>query len=424
MDGRAIALAIPFFFLLIGIELVLDARRRKRKQDPLYRFADSIGSLSSGIGQQTLQVLAFSVVTITVYTFVFERTAFIPMNEKSVLTWAIAFVLVDLAYWAYHWASHRVNFFWAMHVVHHSSEEYNLSTALRQSWFTNLTSWVFYVPLAVLGVPPMVFVVCLTLNILYQFWIHTRIIGRLGPIEWVFNTPSHHRVHHGIDPEYIDKNYAGVFIVWDKLFRTFTPEVNEPNYGTVKPLGSFNPFYANVDGFLALWEMSRATSRWSDKVLVWIMPPEWRPADLGGPVVVPPVDRVKRVKYAAKSDRAVFRYIGLQFVVVSAFVSGLLWFKTELPTELVAGAGAIVLAALGVWSGLLEEKSWAPPLEAARLVGVALLAYFVAPSLGWIASTLLGVVTVVSMIAFATLLRGRSAREHAGSVVASLPRND
>jgi sterol desaturase/sphingolipid hydroxylase (fatty acid hydroxylase superfamily) len=403
MDGRAIAIAIPFFFVLIGVELLADRARRRRGAEPLYRFADSIGSLSNGIGQQVLQVLAFSVVTAGVYGFVFEHAALLSMPSGA-LGFAIAFVLVDLAYFVYHWASHRVNFFWAMHVVHHSSEEYNLSTALRQSWFTNLTSWIFYVPLAVLGVPTKTFVICLTLNILYQFWIHTRIIGKLGPLEWVFNTPSHHRVHHGIDPQYIDKNYAGVFIVWDRLFGTFTEEREEPSYGTVKALASFNPFWANVEGFASLAAMSSRTRRLVDKLRVWVAPPEWRPEDLGGIVVVPEVDKATRVKYSVRPGRAVVRYVAAQFLIVAALVSTLLWFKAELPRELVVLGAAVILSALAVWAGLLEARPWALWLERARLVvmlGGAGLATVVAGP--WVAGAL-AVVALASLVASSVAL--------------------
>ena len=378
MDGRAIALAIPFFFALIAVELVADKRRRARKEEPLYRFADSLGSLACGIGQQALQVFALSAIGIAIYTAAYEAFHVLPLTMSSPVAWALAFIATDFCYWLYHWASHRVNFFWAMHVVHHSSEEYNLSTALRQSWFTNLVSWVFYLPLALLGVPPLMFVLCLTLNILYQFWIHTRVIGKLGWFERLFNTPSHHRVHHGIDPEYIDKNYAGVLIVWDKLCGTFVEERNEPSYGTVKPLASFNPFWANVEGFAHLWDMSRRTKRLSDKLLVWVKPPEWQPDDLGGVVTVPPVDKATRKKYGVPTRRPVFGYVVGQFAVVSAILFGLLWYKASLPPLVIALGGVTVMAALGVWGGLLEDRKWAVPVELARLALVASSGFVIA----------------------------------------------
>lgn len=377
MDGRFIAIAIPFFFLLIGIEVYSDRKRRKEGKEPLYRFADSITSLACGVGQQVLGALAFGAVLIGGYTLVYEKLRLFTIAESSTLGWIFAFVGVDLGYYAYHRASHRINFFWATHVVHHQSEEYNLSTALRQSWFTSLTSWIFYAPLAVAGVTPLVFVTCLTFNTLYQFWIHTRTIEKLGPLEWVMNTPSHHRIHHAIDPEYIDKNYAGVFIVWDRLFGTFVEEHREPAYGTVKPLASFNPFWANVEGFARIVEMSRATRSAADKLFAWIAPPEWRPRDLGGPVVVPPVDHDTRVKYAAKKNAALGLWVTAQFVGVALVVVALIAFASQLDLVERAGLTAVVLATLAIWGGLFEERRWAVPLELARLVGFGLVLGFI-----------------------------------------------
>jgi sterol desaturase/sphingolipid hydroxylase (fatty acid hydroxylase superfamily) len=368
VDRGAIALAIPFFFLLIGLEVLSDRRRRRRGAEPLYRLADSITSLSCGVGQQVLGVLIFGAIQIGAYTLVYDRLRLFTIPEASPLGSVFAFLAVDLAYYAYHRASHRINFFWASHVVHHQSEEYNLTTALRQSWFTSLTSWLFYAPLALVGVSPAVFVICLTLNTLYQFWIHTRIIGKLGPLEAILNTPSHHRIHHAIDPEYIDRNYAGVFIVWDRLFGTFVEEKADPAYGTVKPLASFNPFWANVEGFARIVDMSRRTRRLTDKLFAWVAPPEWQPADLGGVVVVPPVDHEHRVKFDVPRSRAVGGYVTAQFVFVALVVVALLSLSAKLDWPSRLGLSAIVLASLGAWGGLFERRSWAIPLEIARLV--------------------------------------------------------
>ncbi|NUP05191.1 MAG: sterol desaturase family protein [Polyangiaceae bacterium] len=391
MDGRAVALAIPLFFLLIGIELIAERRRRARGAEPLYRFADSISSLSCGIGQQVLQALVLTTVGVATYAFAWEKARVFDLDAKSPVTWVVAFVVVDLCYWVYHWASHRVNFLWAMHVVHHSSEEYNLSTALRQSWFTNATSWVFYLPAAFLGIPPMVFLLALTLNILYQFWIHTRAIGKLGFLEAFMNTPSHHRVHHGIDPKYIDKNYGGIFIVWDRLFRTFIAEQEEPSYGTVKPLGSFNPFWANVDLFVYLAKMSAKTKRWPDKILVWLGPPEWQPQDLGGPVTVPPVDKSTRVKYDVSSSRPYTAYICVQFAIVAVILFALLWAQTALSIAETLAGSVVVMAALGVWSGLLERRAWAVPIEFARLATFAAVSILLVTQGDWIGAAGLAV---------------------------------
>ncbi len=367
MEGLAIAIAIPFFFLLIGVELLSDKRRRRAGREPLYRFADSITSLACGVGDQVLYVLLIGAIGAAGYSLVYE-VRLVTLPESSVYAWILAFLGVDLAYYAYHRASHRINFFWATHVVHHSSEEYNLSTALRQSWFTGLTAWIFYAPLALAGVTTAQFLLCLALNKLYQFWIHTRTIGKLGPLELVMNTPSHHRVHHGIDPEYVDKNYAGVFIVWDRLFGTFTEERAEPAYGTVKPLASFNPLWANLEGFARIVDMGKRTRSVRDKVLAWVAPPEWMPADLGGPVVVPPVDHASRVKYDVEKRRGVGRYVTVQFVGVAVVVVTLLAFSGGIDLAGKAGLTLATLATLVSWGGLFERRPWALPLDLARLL--------------------------------------------------------
>lgn len=160
----------------------------------------------------------------------------------ALASWAVVFVLVDLAYYWSHRFAHEVNILWAGHVVHHSSEEYNLPVALRQSSLHGLMSWIFYMPLAAIGVPWRMFVTCNAINLVYQFWIHTRAVGQMGSLtEAVMNTPSHHRVHHGVNPKYQDKSYAGVFIVFDRWFWSFQAEEEEPVYGITKPLQSWNP---------------------------------------------------------------------------------------------------------------------------------------------------------------------------------------
>ncbi|MCS6911916.1 MAG: sterol desaturase family protein [Myxococcales bacterium] len=278
----------------------------RRQGDWRYHFQDSITNLSCGIGQQVIGVFVRSG-PLLVYMAVYERLRLHTFSPRSLGAWILILLLVDLCYWVYNWASHRVNFLWATHVVHHQSEEYNLSVALRQSRFAQTTSWLFYLPLAVTGFPAAMCLTMVTLNTLYQFWIHTPAVGRLGPLEWILNIPSHHRVHHGIDPRYIDRNYAGIFIIWDQLFGTFRREDDEPVYGTVKPLRSWNPLWANIEHWVRMAQMARQTRRIRDKLLVWVMPPEWRPADLGGPVAIPEVSWATQRKYAVPTRRAICR---------------------------------------------------------------------------------------------------------------------
>ncbi len=372
MDARIIALSIPFFFLLIGIEFVV----LRGKRDMRYRLHDSISSLSCGVGQQVLGAFVHLLFPLVPYLFLYTRFR-VTTVSPSPLTWLLIVLAVDLGYWAYHWASHRVNFLWAMHVVHHQSEEYNLTTALRQSWFTGLVSWVFYMPVALLGFPPEMFVTVYTLDIVYQFWIHTRVVGKLGPLEWIFNTPSHHRVHHGIDPVYIDKNYAGILIIWDRLFGTFRREDAEPVYGIVGPLSSWNPFWANVEPWVKLWKQSRAPRRLTDRLYSWIAPPEWRPADLGGPVTVPEVSRATQHKYETPAPRSVNAYVITGFALASGATTALLEVSKSLSWLENMAIVALVLLSLAVWSGLEERRPWAAPLELVKLAGaVALGAWF------------------------------------------------
>jgi alkylglycerol monooxygenase len=365
MDARYIALAVPVFFLLIGGELLLS--RRQTGGDTRYRLHDTISNLSNGVGQQVLGVLV-AWIGIVAYGWVHDHLRVATIPTSSVVGWVAVLFGVDLCYYWYHRASHRVNFFWATHVVHHQSEEYNLSAALRQSWFTQLTSWIFYLPLAVLGFPPLMFLLMHTFNTLYQFWIHTRTVRRMGLAETVMNTPSHHRVHHGVNPRYIDANYAGIFIIWDRMFGTFRPEADEPVYGTVKPLASWNPLWANVADFVRLGQMTRATRRLRDKLFLWLAPPEWRPADLGGRVTIPEVSREAQRKYDVACGPAIDRYVGVHFALATVGAGFWLWFEAGMSRPDVIATAVVFLVGLIAWAGLVEGRRWAVPLELVRLV--------------------------------------------------------
>ena len=237
-----IALAVPFFFALIALELFV-ARRKKRE---LYRFGDALTDLSCGISSQ-IPLAFWGAIEVGVYVVVYERWRFATIGSTWVAV-AIAFVGVDFLYYWWHRLSHEVNFLWAAHVVHHQSEDYNLAVALRQAVLTSWTGIPFYLPLAFVGVPATVFVPVHALSTLYQFWIHTELVGHVGgPIGFLFNMPEHHRVHHAVNARYLDKNYGATLIVWDRLFKTFEPEVEPCVYGTTTQLASFNPAWAQIE---------------------------------------------------------------------------------------------------------------------------------------------------------------------------------
>ena len=374
MDTNLIALSIPAFFALIGVELAVARAQGLR----VYRFADSVADLACGIGSQVV-VVFFQAALLAGYAWLYARAAL--WQPPPVGEVALAFLGVDLCYYAWHRASHEVNVLWAVHVVHHQSEEYNLAVALRQAWFSPLTSWPFYLPLAVLGVRPLVFATIQALSTLYQFWIHTRCIGKLGPLEWLFNTPSHHRVHHGRNPKYLDRNHGATLIVWDRLFGTFQEEEEAPVYGTVKPYESWNALWANFAYAAELAAQARGLARPLDRLRVWLATPGWRPgADAqairaeAGPLAE--LDRPVRFDPAYSRARFWWAFANLTLAVIATSA----YLFVPLATAPRALAAGLILWTLATVGGLLEGRAWAVPLEVARLALLAL-------ALGWRAAS-------------------------------------
>jgi len=366
-----IALAIPVFFLLIGVELVA-ARVLER---PSYRLSDSVGDLSCGVLQQVADVF-LKAALFAGYAGLYSHYRLFEIPTNAAWAWAACFLGQDFLYYWFHRFSHEVNAGWAAHVVHHQSEEYNLTVALRQGAFQPAVSWVFYLPLALVGFPPAMFLAVSAFDTLYQFWIHTRLVGRLGPLEWVLNTPSHHRVHHGRNPRYIDRNHGGTLIVWDRLFGTFAREQEEPVYGITKPLASFNPVWANLHYWAEMWDVARRAARPLDRLLVLFMRPGWRPADLGGPLAPPEVDRASYVKYDVPLGASAKAYVLAQFVLVLAAATPYLQRNDGLGASARVLGAALIGSSLVSLAGLTEKRAWALPLEAARLAALALSAAF------------------------------------------------
>ncbi|HTL04637.1 MAG TPA: sterol desaturase family protein [Gemmatimonadales bacterium] len=401
-----IALSIPFFFALIGLELLV-ARVRHR---PLYRLSDSISDLSCGILSQ-LAGIFLTLLTIAAYSWVQHHAALqlllpLPAWRQVPLAWVAVFVLDDFAYYWMHRASHVVSLLWAGHVVHHSSEEFNLTVALRQSSLHGLFTWLFYMPIALLGVPVQMWLVCHALNLVYQFWIHTREVDRLGPVELLFNTPSHHRVHHGVNLEYQDKNFAGTLIIWDKLFGTFEPERAEPVYGITKPLASWNPLSANLHVFAEIARNARAARRWRDRLRALVAHPRWRPPELGPPLEPQPVSVQSFHKYEPPVAPALKAYALVQFVAVLIGSLALLRAAKGLSAAELLAAGFYVALSLGNIGGVLEARSWAGVSEAVRLVvlGGAVIAALAA---GGAPSVLLVLLAVFAVLSLGWLLRLR-----------------
>jgi sterol desaturase/sphingolipid hydroxylase (fatty acid hydroxylase superfamily) len=361
-----VVLAIPAFFLLIALELVITRLQEK----DYYSLSDSINDLSCGLIQQLLEA-GLKTALFAGYVFLYERWRVFEIPPSSAGAWAACLVGVDFLYYWFHRKSHEVNAFWAAHVVHHQSEEYNLAVALRQGAFQGAFSWVFYLPLAVVGFPPLMFLAVSSIDTLYQFWIHTRAIGRLGPLEWVLNTPSNHRVHHGRNPKYIDRNHGGIFIVWDRVFGTYAREDDEPVYGITSPLRSWNPVWANLHYWADLTGKARRARRFPDRVRMFLGRPGWHPEELGGFQAAPEVEpaSVRRFDFPVSRARRVYALV--QFLVVLAAGAVFLFRQGTWDAPARLAATAAIVISLVVIGGLLEGRRWAMPAEVVRVVAGA-----------------------------------------------------
>lgn len=352
---NVIALSVPFFFALIAGELLWARRRGVR----VYRLADSVGDLGCGIGQQLVLVLVGAWL-LSLYSRLYEHRLLTLASPFA--QWAVALVGVDFAYYGWHRLSHRVNLLWAVHVVHHQSEDYNLAVALRQAILSSFTTLPFNVPLALIGVPPLVYLAANGIDTVYQFWIHTELVGKLGPLERFLNTPSHHRVHHGVNRRYLDKNYGGILISWDRLFGTFVEEGEKPVYGTTKPFRSFNPVFAQVATFAELYDCARLLPRLADKLKLLAMPPEWSPG-----AAAPAADLLDRAKHESPATPGRRLYALAQLAPIAAATFLLMLKGPELPLSFSAAAVALLFSSLLALGALLDDRRWGWPLELTRL---------------------------------------------------------
>lgn len=241
--------AIPIFALMIAVEAWFSLRRGS---DAYVDNKDTWTNIFTGLLSVIFGAM-LGVFAVIIYTAAYELAPY-KFPVDAWWSWVILFFVDDLAYYIFHRVSHESRLFWNFHVVHHSSEQYNLSVAVRQSWFSGILHWIFYAPVMLLGFAPWMFAVMHGFNLIYQFWIHTKHVKSLGPLEHVLNTPSHHRVHHAVNDIYIDRNYAGVLIIWDKLFGSFEKETVEPRYGTITPLKSYNMLWINTHGWHEMWK--------------------------------------------------------------------------------------------------------------------------------------------------------------------------
>lgn len=384
--------AIPLFFLLIAIELFVDRKRGTG----FYQFNDAINSLQVGILSRVTGILK-ALLPFSIYYYCYENFRLYSFDEQSYLLWGIAFVLYDLAYYWVHRLSHRINVMWGSHVVHHSSEEYNLTTALRQSSTPALFGWLIYMPLALIGVSPMMLLVCGSLNLIYQFWVHTRHIDKMPNwFERIFVTPSHHRVHHALNRDYIDKNFAGVFILWDKLFGSFQAEKTTVKtvYGISTQLKSWNPVWANFQVYWSLLKDSFYARNWLDKVKVWVMPPGWRPKDAAEKEPQKYATTKTMVKYDVTLSLHQKLYVLTQHVFIICLT---LWLLLSVGQLLLADK--IWLSCFGIFSlfslgNYQQQGAHCRLFESIRVLASAMIVTYFISQQFWLEATFLAIVYV------------------------------
>jgi alkylglycerol monooxygenase len=343
--SQVIVFATPVFFGLIAIEFAWGWYRKRNT----YRLNDAINSISLGMLSQISAVFT-RLFRVGIYTAIYGVVS-VWHNESFWMAWygwLLALVFYDFCYYWLHRAGHETAVFWAAHVVHHQSQDYNLSTALRQTSSGALLGWLFYVPMAIAGVPPLVFGIVALIDLLYQFWVHTEHVPKLGWFDRWFCSPSNHRVHHAVNEAYLDRNYGGILIIWDRLFGSFKEEEEKCVYGTRSPLNSWDPLWSNAEVYWALAKDSWHARSWRDKLLVWIKPPGWRPADVAARFPKSPFDISKVERYHPPVTKPVAWFGAIQFIVLLQGVALFLWHADGMPLS----QSSVWLAALavGLWA--------------------------------------------------------------------------
>ena len=417
-----IALAIPFFLLALLLEIAVD----KYRGTGFYRANDAVNSLSAGTLSNTSGYFT-GLIPAVISAWVLQHfalfqidLALFDLSPRGLALWALALLAFDLSYYWKHRFGHELSILWAAHAVHHQSEDYNLSTALRQTSTGFLFDWIFYLPLFVLGMPFEVFVTVNALDLIYQFWVHTQHIGKLGWLDRIMVTPSNHRVHHAQNEIYIDRNYGGIFILWDRLFGTFQEELDsEPVvFGVRKPLRSWNPVWANIQVYNYLWFDAVHTRQWKDKIGIWFRRTGWRPEDVAKRYPKQRTDVSTFEKFDPPLNTSMRRYI-ISHLVIAAL--GVLGIGALYATK---GATAVVIPCVALWVTLLslgflsEMKPWAMRFEFVRLLLVLPTTLYAMTHYDFLAGqtfTVLGVsmalVALGSVLALPAAIKGMSSND-------------
>jgi sterol desaturase/sphingolipid hydroxylase (fatty acid hydroxylase superfamily) len=370
---QIIVYILPFFLILMGVEFGYGWVKRRNN----YHLADALSSLSQGLISQLL-ALVTQLFQIGLYALVFHALAISP-HIKFWGTWAgwiAAIVLFDFFDYWLHRAGHECAVMWAAHVVHHQSQHFNFTTALRQESAVAFIGWMFYLPMALLGVPPEQFAIAGLVVLVYQFWIHTEHIGKLGWFDRVFSSPSNHRVHHAVNDQYIDKNYGGMLVIWDRMFGTFAEEKEACVYGTRTPLASWDPAWAITAEYWSLVQASRRAATWPDKVRIWFKHPGWRPegyyakAGITAPPAVFDLEAARQ-HYEAPGAAPVPLFAAAHFTLMMFATAGYLWAADELSYPQSLGLTAIAVAGLWGLGAHLQGRMRVLPVVLIDLAGAA-----------------------------------------------------
>ncbi|KAJ8290631.1 hypothetical protein GJAV_G00015530 [Gymnothorax javanicus] len=354
--------ATPVFLGMLILELVLGWAKTG---SIIIKINDGVTSLSAGMLSR-LPLFFVRSLELSTYIYIWKNYRLLELPWDSPWTWWLVFLGVDLAYYWFHRLSHELNILWAAHQVHHSSEYYNLSTALRQSLTQQLASWVLHLPMA-FAVPPSVFAVHIQFNLLYQFWIHTEVIRHLGPLEWIMNTPSHHRVHHGRNPYCIDKNFGGTLIIWDRIFGTFAPEGDKVVYGLTKRINTFDAIYVQFHYYPYIWRMFWRAAGIKNKLSVILKGPSWRPGTprLGDRTTVPKVTG-KQVLYNPPWPLVQQAYVILQFLLLLAVYTDIGALKLVLSQQTLLLLTGYIILTLTSFGLIIEQRAMAAVVEMFR----------------------------------------------------------
>lgn len=369
MNLSPVVIAIPMYFILMALEMLV----LRFQKHPGYRLNDAITNINCGVMSQVTGVF-FKVLSIGIYTLIFEKFAIFEI-PNNIWTFLLLFFMYDLCYYWAHRMSHEVNLFWGGHVVHHSSEEYNLSVALRQSSTQTFWTFFFYFPLAILGFDPVMLILASGLNLLYQFWIHTEAIGKMGFLELFMNTPSHHRVHHGRNPKYIDKNHGGTFIIFDKWFGTFQEEEETPTYGITTPVKSWNPFWVNVAHYASMKEELKQIKSLKDKLKYLFNKPGWLPSYLGG-YRAPKEIEPNYQKFDTVVPTSINWYIFTQYILLLVLTGYFLFQVDQFTWPAKIGVSLLIIWTTVSFSGVFEKRKWYFPQEYIRVISFSISLFF------------------------------------------------